>query len=148
MFRQIRQLYSDYSSTRVLGVFAVIWFSLIVQPCAFAAVSESDCANCSPEIEVGGVIAPSHCEQTSESSRDGTPSHDSMYIECCDIDDSIVNVRLETPKAEDVPAALPPCASFLCTNCGALKKCEITIGPPCHHGAPVPLHVLNCVYLN
>lgn len=148
MFEQIRQLQSGHARTRVFGLFAFVWFGLVLQPCAFAVVSESDCPHCPPEVEQVAEVIRSHCDPDPSSSPEHASNYDSAHTECCDLDEGIVNPRLDTSNADDDAPAMIVKVDDSTASVRSLKDSRFATGPPQPAGTSVPLHVLNCVYLD
>ena len=63
MFAHYTQPQSRRARTRVFGLFVAVWVSLALQPCAVAAVSESDCPHCPSEIEAIYAVAVQEVER-------------------------------------------------------------------------------------
>ena len=148
MFARIRQLRTKPLRTRVFGLFAIMWVGLVLQPCALATVQESDCPHCPPEIEAAPVAAKSHCDPEIKSVSEHPASVESVHTECCDLDESIVNVRADTTKVDDDTLAPPSGPPELRASFRPQQDPRLTAGPPEPSGGTVPLHVLNCVYLD
>lgn len=139
---------SKRARTRIFGLFVAVWVSLAVQPCAVAAVSESDCPHCPPEIEAVAPTTESHCNPAANISHDEQPNCDSAQAACCDVDEGIVNVRVDTNGLDDNSTGLPLSALASHPDIGLCGAPENAAAPPEPSGATVPLHVLKCVYLN
>ncbi len=148
MFARIRQLRKKPLRTRVFGLFAVVFVGLVLQPCALATVQESDCPHCPPEIEGSTVVAKSPCNPDIAGASEHLASIESVNTECCDLDESIVDVRLDITKVDDDALAPPPGPPELRSNFRPQQDPRLSTGPPEPSGGTVPLHVLNCVYLD
>ncbi|MCH9674365.1 MAG: hypothetical protein K0U93_23200 [Gammaproteobacteria bacterium] len=118
---------------RVLGVFAVAWLAVILQPCAMAmGVDEHDCPHCPPA-------------ETRE-----TPPCETTNNPDCAFDDEInAEARSQQVKVKDshhdLPMAIAPAAY------DTLQLTFVSQPVPdtrllLHPSGP-PLHVLYCVYL-
>lgn len=90
----------------------------------------------------------SHCDPIPERKPGQASTYDSVHTECCDLDEGIVNARLDTSNADEDGAAWLTSVPTFRVNWDLLKHSGITTGPPYPRGAPVPIHVLNCVYLD
>jgi hypothetical protein len=145
---RIRQLRAKPLRTRVFGLFAIVWVGLVLQPCALATVQESDCPHCPPEIDVAPAAAKSHCNPDIKRASEHPASVESVRTECCDLDESIVNVRLDTIKVDDNTLAPQPGPPALRVSFRPQQDPRLTAGPPEPSCGTVPLHVLNCVYLD
>ncbi len=148
MFERYTQPHSKRARTRLLGLFAAIWAGLVLQPCAIAAVAESDCPHCPPENEAAVVAVESHCNPAAEAMPDELPNCDSVQAECCDLDEGIVNVRVDTTGVDDDTPGLPTSVPASQPRLGPCEDPGNAAGPPEPSGGSVPLHVLYCVYLD
>lgn len=92
-------------------------------------------------------MAKSHCNPDIESASEHSASIESVHTECCDLDESIVNLRLDTTKLDDDATALPLSTPRVRVHYALHEDPRLTAGPPTPSGGSVPLHVLNCVYL-
>ncbi|NIW09205.1 MAG: hypothetical protein GWN33_00815, partial [Gammaproteobacteria bacterium] len=107
VFAHHTQPRSRRARTRVFGLFVAVWVSLALQPCVVAAVSESDCPHCPPEIEAVVAAMESHCNPAAKVTPDELPNCDSVQATCCDLDKGIVNVRVDTTGVDDDTTGLP-----------------------------------------
>ncbi len=129
-------------TSRVLAVVFALWLNLAVGPCAMAFSVDSDCPHCPPPQE--DSMAAHHGGHGDEAE----PGCDSQPTDCGDIDDFSFDGRSSPGKLKDttdsvaiVPATLPevtfdPVAHF-----------ATAADPPGPTAAPLPLHLLNCVFL-
>ena len=147
MFAHYTQPRSKHARTRLLGLFAAVWVSLVLQPCAVAAVSESDCPHCPPEVEAQAAAIESHCNPAAKATPDEMPNCDSVQAECCDLDEGIVNVRADTNHGDDDSTVLPTSVPASQPSLGPCGDSGNAAGPPEPSGGSVPLYVLKCVYL-
>lgn len=129
---------------RALGLFAAVWLNLALQPCAMAyEVDDHDCPHCPP--------AGTH---------DHGGQHDGMGQEMpcadgaadCAIDpDWSHDARGAKSKLKDAPTDSPVAviplelAATPVHDCGAQPRSRYS---SLRAGAPPPLHVLYCVYLD
>ena len=148
MFTHYTQPQSRRARTRVFGLFVAVWFSLALQPCAVASVSESDCPHCPPEIEAEVAAVGSHCNPAAKVTPDELPNCDSVQAQCCDLDQGIVNVRIDTNSVDDDTTGLPTSVPASHPSLGPCEDPGNAAGPPDPSGGSVPLYVLNCVYLD
>lgn len=131
------------SSRSVLGMLAVLWFNMVLQPCAMASGADHDCPHCPPAHEAamsahhghhGQDIAVNPCA--------------SMQSDCCDLGVSNFSSRGSELKIKDVfeqPALVADIAPWLDTI--SVDRPVSSTGPPPPLAASPPLHVLHCVYL-
>ena len=146
MFARFNQQHSKPGRTKAFGLLVAVWVSLALQPCAVAAASDHDCPHCPVEVEAAPAAIDDHCNPAGKIKADDGTSLPSAQSDCCDLDNGIVNVRLDTSGDDDV--------TFLTTSVPAsqfrLGPCEESgnaTGPPDPTGGSVSLHVLKCVYL-
>jgi hypothetical protein len=148
VFAHHTQPQSRRARTRVFGLFVAVWVSLALQPCAVAAVSESDCPHCPPEIEAVDATMESHCNPAAKATHDDLPNCDSVQAACCDLDKGIVSVRVDTTGVDDDNPGLPTSVPASHPSLGPCEESGSAAGPPQAVGGSVPLHVLKCVYLD
>jgi len=131
---------------KALGLMLAVWVSLAVQPCAVAAVSAEECPHGPVPAETTPEPERNHCGSLVTGSEE-VASCASAESECCDLEEGIVNVRVELPDFGDditvLPASVP--ASHPCL--GPCEESGNAAGPPEPSGGSVPLHVLKCLYL-
>ncbi|MDH3612433.1 MAG: hypothetical protein OEU90_01855 [Gammaproteobacteria bacterium] len=130
---------------RALGLFVAVWLNLALQPCAMAytAGDDHDCPHCPPAEthEHGGMHGNmdhkvpcadglSDCAVAEDVNHDGRNGQSKLKDAPTDTTFAIASDELAAPYHHPVDAtSLPRYASV-------------------HAGAPPPLHVLNCVYLD
>ncbi len=131
---------------KVIGLFATVWVSLALQPCAVAAAAEHDCPHCPTEIEAMGETAHRH-HGSGEGASTAAGDCASMQADCCDLGERIVSVRLADSDLDDPPAVLPPTVPGSDGDVTPRRDGSKATGPPRPSWGRVPLHVLNCVYL-
>ena len=129
---------------RALGLFAAVWLNLALQPCAMAyEVDDHDCPHCPP--------AETHAHSGShEGMSQAMPCADG--IADCTIDaEWSHDARGTKSKLKDAPSELPVAIVpvYLATTSAYAEPAP----PPrrdrlLRAGAPPPLHVLHCVYLD
>lgn len=134
--------------TRFLGLFAALWVGLALQPCAVAAVAEHDCPHCPPQAEEAAVPQKSHCDPVARAEPVESPQCDAMQADCCDLEQGTLNVRVDNPDGDGENAAFPASEPAPYPDPGRCANPGLETGPPEPCGAPVPLHVLKCVYLD
>ena len=123
-----------------LGLFAAVWFSLAVQPCAMAFETDHDCPHCPPAHE--HEMAMHHGHHQAES------SCASLQASCDDIDDASLDGRtgqLKVKNAADVPVAITPYIADVTAR--TYRQMYPPTGPPGPHRNGPALNVLYCVYL-
>ena len=145
MFVRTHKLRSVSAAPRVLGLLAAVWVGLAFQPCAIAAPAEQHCPHCPTEVATEIAPAVDHCGTKAKYTQ--SVSCVSAQSDCGDIDDSIVNVRVESEDLdEDIPV-LPTRMPSSRLSTSLRESTGNTIGPPDLPGGSVPLFILNCVYL-
>ena len=147
MFARFNQQHTRSGKTRVLGLMVAVWVSLALQPCAVAAVSDEKCPHCPMEVEAVPAAIEDHCNPAATTKEHDSKSYPSAHSECCDLDEGIVNVRVDTPGDDDDITALPTCVPASQFRLGPCEEPGNATGPPDPTGGSVPLHVLKCVYL-
>lgn len=126
-----------------LGLFAVVWLNLILQPCAMAAEAgrDRDCPRCPPaemhehhDGHTGTNVAMPCAQAASDCILDVDVNHDGRNGQ----------VQLKG-GADAVPAAAyDVSAAARAQTAVVLPQSRGSAAP----GAPPPLHILNCVYLD
>lgn len=147
MFASFNPTHSKPGRTRVFGLLVAVWVSLALQPCAVAAVSEHECPHCPTEVEAATAAIEDHCDPVRKNKADDGTSLPSAQSECCDVDDGIVNVRVDTTGDNDNLIILPTSVPASQFRLGPCEESGHATGPPDATGGSVPLHVLKCVYL-
>ncbi len=128
---------------RTLSGLLLIWVGLGVQPCAMAAVSESDCPHCPPATESQPMNMHDHDGTDGKLHADASSTHD----DCCDTDEDAIDARTNLGKYSDLSdfsSALPPAhipSSRVISS--ALSDFD---DPPDRQRSSVPLRILYCVY--
>lgn len=132
---------------KALGLFVAVWLNLALQPCAMAyeVAGNHDCPDCPPSEMQG------HHDM-----HDGM--HDSMPDEMpcaedltdCMIDEDVNHdVRGDKLELKDVPPAVVyALASSDCLELSSERGISAPRYASVHPGAPPPLHLLNCVFLD
>ena len=147
VFASFNKQRSTTARNRVFGLLAAVWVSLALQPCAIAAVSDHECPHCPVEIEAAPAAIRDHCNPAATDKGDDGTSNHSAQSDCCDLDEGIVNVRVDTSGDDDDTTVLPtgvPASQF---RLGSCEESGSATGPSDSTGGSVPLHVLKCVYL-
>jgi hypothetical protein len=130
---------------RAFGLLLALWVSLALQPCAIAA-SEHDCPHCPAEI----AAAPTshHDHGGSGNHHNAAKMHDcaSMQADCCELDDSIVNVRVDLPDLDDLTAFITSAAPPQLAD-APRGQAERLASPPEPPDRSVPIHLMKCVFL-
>jgi hypothetical protein len=134
---------------RALGLFAIVWLNLVLQPCAMALQSDIDidvdCLHCPPALSED---ISSHSTHEADHSGLGTSLCEANASQCAPADD--FNYDGRAVKIKDAPSNLPvgiapPIADIpLENNSSALLDIGDYSYPP---GGPPHLNVLYCVYL-
>jgi hypothetical protein len=130
---------------RTLSALLLIWVGLGVQPCALAAVSESDCPHCPPANESQAMDMHDHCGTDAKLLADASTTSGA----CCEAaaDDGAIEARTTLGKYGDIndaspappPAAIPSSREIS----GTLSDFA---NPPDRQRSSVPLRILYCVY--
>jgi hypothetical protein len=130
---------------RALGLFAAVWLNLALAPCAMATAAEGDhdCPHCPPAEMQGhhdmhaGMDAEMPCaDGLSDCELDGDFSHDT---------------RSSQSKSKDVQGELPVAISvndLAIQIRGPVRDRSPPNFSTVHAGAPPPLHILYCVFLD
>ena len=147
MFVRIHKLHSVSAAPRVLGLLAAVWVGLAFQPCAVAAPAEQHCPNCPTEVAVDLAPVDDHCGTKAKDTQTVSASCASVQSDCGDIDDGIVNLRVESDDFDQDISVVPTCMPSSRLSTRLRESIGSTIGPPYLSGGSVPLFILNCVYL-
>ena len=128
---------------RTLSALLLIWVGLGVQPCAMAAVSESDCPHCPPAIELQQMDMHDHCGTDAKLLADASNTNG----DCCEADEGAIEARTSFGKYGDVSdvSSAPPPAPIPSSReiSGTLSDFA---NPPDRQRSSVPLRILYCVY--
>ena len=128
---------------KALGLFAAVWLNLALAPCAMAyeAPGEHDCPDC-PPVEMQGHHG----------------MHEGMAVEmpCADdlndcMIDEDVNHDVRGGKLElkdSTPVILYASADADCGDAAPQRRIPVPRYSMVHPGAPPPLHLLNCAFLD
>lgn len=147
MFARFNQQHLRPGRTRVFGLLIAVWVSLVLQPCAIAAVSDRDCPHCPMEVEAALAAIEDHCNPAGKTKADDGTSLPSAQSDCCDLDDGIVNVRVDNTGDDDDLTIFPTCVPASQFRLGPCEESGNATGPPDPTGGSVSLYVLKCVYL-
>lgn len=147
MYARLNKQHSRTARARAFALLAAVWVSLALQPCAVAAVSDHECPHCPVEIVAESAPIRDHCNPAVTDTADNGAGSPSAQSDCCDLDDSIVNVRLDTSGDDDGSIVLPTCVPASQFRLGPCEESGSATGPPDPTGGSVPLYVLKCVYL-
>ena len=139
--------YRKESRTRnALGLMLAVWVSLLVQPCAVAAVSDQECPHCPVPAEAASEPERNHCGSIIASSEE-VVSCASAQADCCDFEEGIINLRVELPDLDEDNSVFPVSVPVSHLYHGPCEKSGNAADPPEASGGSVPLHVLKCLYL-
>lgn len=147
MFASFNQQHTRRGRTRVFGLLVAVWVSVVLQPCAIAAVADRECPHCPMEVEAALAAIEDHCNPAGKNKAEDATSLPPAQAECCDLDDGIVNVRVDTTSDDDDITILPTSVPASQFRLGPCEESGNATGPPDPTGGSVPLHVLMCVYL-
>lgn len=147
MFASFNQQQTKSRRTRAFGLLVAVWVSLALQPCAIAAVSDHECPHCPVEVEATPAAIEDHCNPAGKIKAEDGTSLPPAQSDCCDLDDGIVNVRLDTSDDDDGATFLPTSVPASQFRLGPCEESGSATGPPDPTGGSVPLYVLKCVYL-
>ena len=131
---------------KALGLMLAVWVSLAVQPCAVAAVSTEECPHCPVPAETTPEPERNHCGSIVTSSEE-TVSCASAQAECCDVEEGIVSLRIESSDLDEGNNVLPTSVPVPHLYHGPCEESGNATGPPEPSVGSVPLHVLKCLYL-
>jgi hypothetical protein len=127
----------------VLAVVVSLWVNLAVQPCAMAMGADSDCPHCPPAVE--DTIAMAHGHHGSGADADcATSGSDCGAIDEFGIDSRSSQSKLKDNAEDVVPVSVLPGGRLLVPATIPMAA----TGPPDIAVAPLPLHLLNCVFLD
>ena len=132
---------------RALGLFVAVWLNLALQPCAMAyeAPGDHDCPDCPPAAMHGdhSMHGDMHDSMTAEMPCAGELSD-------CMIDEDVNHdVRGDELKLKDgTPVILYSAADTDCRESSPQRRVPVPKHSLVHPGAPPPLHILNCVFLD
>ena len=139
MFASFNQQQTKSKRTRALGLLVAVWVSLTLQPCAIASVSDHECPHCPIEIEAEPAAIKDHCNPTPADSAGDRQDYPTAKSDCCDLDEGIVNVRVDTSGDDDDDTVLhtgDPASQF---RLGPCEESGNATGPPDPTGGSVPL---------
>ena len=121
---------------RVMGPLAVVWLSMVLQPCVMAA-------------EMGGAMGgqmDGNCPHCPTPMQQDCAAGACTYVDRVDYDGRTPYVRLANAQPDDHPVLFATLATGLPLATGACST-----GPPLDSTSALPtppLNVLYCVYLN
>lgn len=144
---RIRQRQQSWGR-RALGMFVAVWLNLALQPCAMAFESgeDHDCPHCPPaEIHEHG-----HKHGSGNSGDNKVPCVDATS-DCLVAEDMVLDGRTGKLELKDAPADNLVAITVTELSIWPAKPADTTSMPryaTVHTGAPPPLHVLYCVYLD
>jgi len=130
---------------RILGLFVAVWLNLALQPCAMAveADADHDCPHCPP--------AETHEHGAMHGGMDPDMPCADAAADCAFADDWNHDGRSGQFKLKDAPVELPIAIAPHELSVPFRQATSATLRPryaSVHAGAPPPLHVLYCVYLD
>jgi hypothetical protein len=129
-----------------LGVFAVLWLNLVLQPCAMAFGGDGECPSCPPEMDHSGM---SHHGDARDSSSVDVPCATTSF-DCALVDDYSHDGRGGQLKLKDVPNNTSVAiieTNIVLPNVPRLALRNFDRYRFAAPGAAPPLNVLYCVYL-
>ena len=130
---------------RAFGLFVAVWLNLALAPCAMAyeALQDHDCPNC-PPVE-------SHGHHDMHDGHDATvemPCADGLS-DCMIDGDVIHDARPGQLKAgDDCPTIIVHVACEPRVRAPVITAIAVPRYAAIHPGAPPPIHLLNCVFLD
>jgi hypothetical protein len=139
-----RQLHGS-RGLRAFGLFVAVWLNLALAPCAMAyeAARDHDCPDCPP--------AESHAHHDMHDAPEATASMPCAdELSDCMIEDDAANDgrQGQLKTGDDHPTFVVPFAG----QPTVLSQPVTTVAVPryasIHPGAPPPIHLLNCVFLD
>jgi len=135
-----------------LGLFAIVWCNLALQPCAmaFGADSDADCTHCPPSETRGHSQHGEHAVSHSHDSSSNEAPCDLVAANCFVADEFSYEGRIGKANFKD---AIKDATVFVFVDAHPVQRLaegadsdrqEIQLPPP---GASPPLNILYCVYL-
>ncbi len=140
-FTNDRRKSKGTARSRALYALLALWVGLGIQPCAVAAVSDSDCPHCPPTEE--SLVSPEdeHCGGADPTLNASAPS------ECCDADDGAIDSRSSTVDQKDLHDVVdvPVLGFSVAWPLPTIARFMI-VDPPDRHRSVIPLFIKHCVY--
>lgn len=130
---------------RAFGLFVAVWLNLALAPCAMAykAAQDHDCPNCPPVVSNGHHDMHDGHDATME-----MPCADGLSD--CMIDDDVTHDGRQGQLKTDYDC--PTAVAVVADEPQAHARADASIAVPryssIHPGAPPPIHLLNCVFLD
>ena len=137
----------------MLGVFAIVWLNMALQPCAmaFGGGGDHDCVHCPPvQAEEGSAHGAHHQDDSDDADSVSSPC-DMGVSQCAFGDDFNYDGRILKVKVKDAPGDVP---LAIAPGIAEVSLAAISPAIPCNSirscvpGEPPPLNVLYCVYLD
>jgi len=133
---------------KILGLLTAVWIGLAIQPCAVAAVSNEDCAHSLVGAKAYPRPADAKCDPAVQRQIDDHTRPVPTSSNCCDLDEGIVNQRVDDFGSNLIALIVPPSVPDSLIRSGSSEESGNAADPPESSGGPVPLHILKCVYLD
>ena len=130
---------------RALGVFAVVWLNLVLQPCAIAFEDSEECPRCPAEMDGSGM---SHHGDSHDSGNSAAPCATSGS-DCTFVDD-YSHDRGGYAKLKDAPnnaSVAVVDTNLVPSNVSRTMSQGVKRHTFAAPGAAPPLNILYCVYL-
>lgn len=140
MLAKIRQHQTAWAR-RVLALFAVVWVSMAIQPCAMAMGDDSDCPHCPP-----AMVGEHHDGQMSSGAMPCMDGGDCDNFDQFNYDGRSAKLKFE-PALVDLFVGAVSLSDLMPAN----RRDEflpLTFDDGAGPGIPPPLNVLYCVYLD
>lgn len=148
MTTEKRHLGSRAARMKILGLLTTVWIGLALQPCAVAAVSNEDCAHSLIGAKAYSRPADAQCDLAVQRQIDDHTRPVTTSSNCCDLDERIVNQRVDDFGSNLIALIVPPSVPDSLIRPGLSEEPGNAADPPESSGGPVPLHILKCVYLD
>jgi hypothetical protein len=126
----------------MLGVLVICWLNLVIAPCAtaFDVVDDSRHHMASEASEM--AHAGHHTTQETQES----DCCDTLQIDCCDPNDSVLQSRIDKFEGQHNIALMPAGPEWPALNIERLLRRDIKPVDPGNHSPPI--HKIFCVYLD
>ena len=130
---------------RAFGLFVAVWLNLALAPCAMAyeAAQDHDCPNCPPAESHGH-----HDMHDGHEAAASMPCADGLSD--CMIEDDVTNDgrQGQVKTGDDQPALGAPFAGPPQLRVQVVTVTAVPRYASIQPGAPPPIHLLNCVFLD
>lgn len=127
---------------RTFGLFVAVWLNLALAPCAMAyeAAQDHDCPNCPP--------AAHHDMHVGHDAKASMPCADGLSDCMIEGDVNHDGRQGQLKTGEDQPSPGMPFAGQPPVSIQPVAAVALPRYTSIHPGAPPPIHLLNCVFLD